>query len=256
MEERVKKEARLQQKPEARRDPSDLSQGIDLADLGIPRLTPNRNAGASSAPVSARAESPRDESQPSGDVAFAQDGGVPDGGAPDAGTPADAGTAASATLSVDAPAMTDTESQKLVTFNATWSGGAKEDYIIVNWLKGSIKKPDGTPFKVSMYGKLVDFNFADFQVDSVDEDPAYWSDPGTGRWNYNVDGAHKFSATDKPGPPSFDKGTKAHVDFKTAVYKSADVPNKTTGSLAATPLTAFQPWAYNMEVLGGGKFSH
>jgi hypothetical protein len=255
MEERVKKEDGLKQRTGSRHNPTDdASQVIDLADLGIPRLTGNRNPGASPAQTNTRAESPGDDSQPAGDKVFAQ--GAPDGGVPaDGGSPADAGATPSASISVNAPAMTDTESQKLVTFNATWSGGAKEDYIIVQWLKGSVKKPDGTPFTVQMYGKDVDFNFADFQIDSMDEDPAYWSDGGV-RWRYTVDAPNKFSATDKPGKATWEKGSKAHVDFKVAVYKSADVPNKTTGTIAATPLSTFAPWTYYMEALGGGKFSH
>lgn len=188
-----------------------------------------------------------------------------DGGAGDAGPaagPADAGVAAapSASLTITGDGSysdTASESRKNVRFNATWSGGNKEDYIIVNWLKGYLKKPDGTPFKVTMYGSSVDFNFADYQVDSIDEDPAYWSSGGV-RWRYSVDGANKFSATDSPGPmyDSDGAGAKARVDFKTAVYKSSDVPSKTSGSLSATPLSSFQTWTYYVNVLGGGKFDH
>lgn len=150
-----------------------------------------------------------------------------------------------------------TESDKTVTFDAKWSGGAKEDYILVQWLKGSIKKPDGTPFKVKMYGSLVDFDFSAFQIDSVDADPAYWSDGGT-RWLYDVGTGNHFSATDAPGPmkDSFGAGAKANVDFKIAVYKSADVPTTTTGSISATPLSSWHTWSYRVNVLGGGKFSH
>jgi hypothetical protein len=120
-----------------------------------------------------------------------------------------------------------------------------------------MKKPDGTPYKVTMYGSSVDFNFADYQIDSVDADPAYWSAGGT-RWNYTVGGANAFSATDAPGPmnTSDGVGAKAHVDFKIAVYKSADVPATTTGSIAATPLSTMHTWSYYANVLGGGKFDH
>lgn len=108
-----------------------------------------------------------------------------------------------------------------------------------------------------MYGSQVDFNFTDFQIDSVDADPAYWSAGGT-RWNYTVGSGKTFSATDAPGP-MFDSdgaGAKAHLDFKIAVYKSADVPATTTGSIAATPLSSWHTWSYYVNVLGGGKFSH
>jgi Fe-S-cluster containining protein len=82
-----------------------------------------------------------------------------------------------------------------------------------------------------MYGSLVDFDFPAWQVDSVDADPAYWSAGGV-RWNYAVDSANQFHATDDPHPPSFATGVKARVQFKTAVYKSADVPAKTAASIA------------------------
>ena len=165
----------------------------------------------------------------------------------------------SASLSVTSAGYVDSASasNKSVTFNATWSGGAQEDYILVQWLKGYIKKPDGTPYKVTMYGSEVDFNFADFQIDSVDADPAYWSAGGT-RWNYTVGSGNTFSASDAPGP-MFDTdgaGAKANLDFKIAVYKSADVPATTSGSIAATPVSSWHTWTYHVNVLGGGRFSH
>jgi hypothetical protein len=53
------------------------------------------------------------------------------------------------------------------------------------------------------------------------------------------------------------KGAVAKVDFKTAVYKAADVGTNEKGpTIAATPLTSFETWEYHVEVLGGGKFSH
>lgn len=185
---------------------------------------------------------------------------------PDAGAaPADAGVPAaatpSATLSVTGDGSytdTATSSTKPVSFNATWKGGAKEDYIIVNWIKGHMKNPKGVPYKVTMFDSSVDYDFPSWRVDSLDKDPAYWSSGGT-RWNYSVDSANAFSATDSPGPmnDSDGKGAVATVDFKTAVYKSADVGTSVPGpSIAATPLTSFAPWSYHVEVLGGGKFKH
>ena len=188
----------------------------------------------------------------------AQSGGAGSGGGA-AGGGAGAAATPSASLSIASAGYSDsaTESKKKVTFNATWSGGAKEDYVLVQQLKGSIKKPDGTPLKVTMYGSDVDFNFADYQVDSLDADPAYWSAGGT-RWKYTVGGANKFSATDAPGPmkTSYGVGAKAHVDFKIAVYKSADVPATTTGAIAATPLSSMHTWSFHANVLAGGKFNH
>jgi hypothetical protein len=182
----------------------------------------------------------------------------------DAGVAADAGSAAptlSASISVTGNGSytdTATSSTKPVKFNVTWSGGAKEDYIIVNWIKGFMKNSSGTPYKVTMFGASVDYDFADWRVDSLDKDPAYWSSGGV-RWNYTVDAASKFSATDGPGPmnDSDGKGAEAKVDFKTAVYKSADVGTNVAGpTIAATPLSSFDTWNYHVEVLGGGKFKH
>ncbi len=183
----------------------------------------------------------------------------PGSGAGSTTTAASGSAAPSANLSVTSAGYADSASasNKSVTFDATWSGGVQEDYILVQWLKGYMKKPDGTPYKVTMYGSSVDFNFTDFQIDSVDADPAYWSAGGT-RWNYTVGSGNSFSATDAPGPMSDSDGAgaKAHVDFKIAVYKSADVPATTTGSIAAAPLSSWHTWSYHVNVLGGGKFSH
>lgn len=190
-------------------------------------------------------------------IRLQSDAGVP-GGVGDAGAPSpagDAGVAApklSPSLSIiGTGAYTDTtESHKKVTYNATWSGGSKEDYIIVQWVKGFVKHADGTPFKASLYGSQKDVDFADWVIDSVDEDPAYWSD-GPVRWRYTVDGPNKFSATDDPVgmKKAWGEGTKARLDFQTAVYKSADVPTTTTGSISATPLTSFENWNYYAELV-------
>jgi hypothetical protein len=154
---------------------------------------------------------------------------------------------------------TATESRKDVKFEVIWEGGVKEDYIIVNWGKGYMKDPTGTPYKVQQFGTLVDFDSSNWQVDSLDADPAYWSSDGV-RWGYNVEGPNKFSATDQPSPFQTKDGigAKARVDFKTAVYKSSDVPMTTNadGTIDATPLTPFQYWEYYVEVLGEGKFNH
>ncbi len=189
-------------------------------------------------------------------VAIQDEEEVPGGDVAQAQTPPIATAAtASLTLSNDKYVDTAASSKKNIKFNVKWKDGAKEDYVIVNWLKGSIKDPKGKPYKVRMYGSLVDFDFGAWQVDSVDADPVYWSAGGV-RWKYNVDGADAFHATDSPGPPSFAKGTKADVEFKTGVYKDADVPSTTKGSLSATPFGSLEPWTYKMEALGGGKYSH
>ena len=183
----------------------------------------------------------------------------PGPGSGSGGAPGGGSAAPSASLSVSSAGYVDsaTASRKTVTFNATWSGGAKEDYILVQWFKGYMKQRDGTPFKAKLYGKSVDVNATSFQIDSPDADPAYFSKGGT-RWRYNVGSGNSFSAYDAPGPmyDADGAGAKAQLDFKIAVYKSADVPATTTGTIAAAPISSWQSWSYNVNVLGGGKFSH
>jgi hypothetical protein len=184
---------------------------------------------------------------------------APDAGvvAPDAGTKAPARSASLAISGDGSYSDGATASHKKVTFDVTWSGGAKENYIVVNWWKGFMRNPTGKPYKASLYGKSAEIEAKDWMVDSTDADPAYWSD-SSGRWNYTVGGPGKFSATDDPGPmyTSDGKGAEAYIDYRTAVYRSADVPTTTTGTIAAKPLHAFQTWSYHVVVDGGGKFTH
>ncbi|MEI9971346.1 MAG: hypothetical protein WDO73_04415 [Ignavibacteriota bacterium] len=182
--------------------------------------------------------------------------------APDAGAaPADAGSgaaAASASLTISGDSYADgAKSIKKVKYNVSWTGGSKTDYIIVQWVKGFAKDSRGNFLKASLYGKTADINLADYQIDSVDEDPAYWSAGGV-RWNYTDEGAGKFSATDQPVSlgTADGKGAQAKLDFKTGVYKSADVPTTTTGSISATPLAPLVPWSYYVTVQGGDKYDH
>ena len=236
------------------------SPGFDFSALPVwPRATAGPAARSSSAATHAAESGIPEAPFPDDEHRLAQAPG-------DAGVVAspDAGVAAptrSATLSVTGNGSytdTATSSTKPVKFNATFTGGAKEDYIIVNWIKGSMKDSTGKPYKVTMFGASVDYDFATWRVDSLDKDPAYWSSGGV-RWNYTVDAPNKFSATDSPGPmnDSDGKGAEAKVDFKTAVYKSADVGTNESGpTIAATPLSTFDTWEYHVQVEGGGKFKH
>lgn len=224
------------------------------------RSEPSNGYPPSQVPV--RAETDPDGVEPVEGVVNAQSGSGSGGGGGSgsgSGSGGRSGSAPSASIALTGDAYTDTatESRKDIKFNATWSGGAQADYVIVQWVKGSIKNDKGKPFKVSMYDKLVDSDFADWQIDSIDADPAYWSKGGV-RWNYNVDAPNKFSATDSPGPvkSSWGSGAQAKLSFKTGVYKNADVPNKTTGSIVATPLSSLEPWEYNVTVDAAGKFTH
>jgi hypothetical protein len=203
-----------------------------------------------------RAETfPGDEEDMPGVVRAASDGGVDGGAAP---VPSDAGAvAAKPSISKSGDSYTDTadESHKKIKFTVSVpSGLTASDYGLVNWVKGSAKNGSGDFFKVKMYGTLVDFNFADFQVDSLDADPIYWSD-ASARRNYTAE-TGGFSATDDPGPAKKTQtGAVYAFQFKMGVYKMADVPTTTTGSISATAIDAVN-WDYSVKVSSTGTFSH
>jgi hypothetical protein len=149
-----------------------------------------------------------------------------------------------------------TESHKRIQFDvAVPSGLTATDYALVNQLKGFQKAPSGHFFKVKMYGSTVDFNFPNWQVDSLDADPVYSSD-SSGRWNYTVVPGG-FFGSDDPGPAlTSEHGAVYAVNFKIGLYKLSDVPTTTTGSISATPLEE-KPWQYSVVVDSAtGAFSH
>jgi hypothetical protein len=147
------------------------------------------------------------------------------------------------------------ESHKKIKFDVSVPNGvAPQDYALVNKLKGFEKAGDGTFFKVKMYENSVNFNFPDWQVDSVDPDPVYWS-KGTTRWRYNST-TGGFYATDDPGPAlSSEHGAVYAVNFKIGLYKLADLPATTTGTINATALDE-KPWQYSVRVGNDGTFTH
>lgn len=177
-------------------------------------------------------------------------------------TPAPAPTAkpaAQPSLSLANDSYTDAgnTSHKNIRFDVSVPAGLTAgEYCLVNKLQGSMRKADGTYHQVQMYGSVVDFNFATEQVDSVDPDPVYWSN-ATARWNYTATGSG-FYATDDPGPPgyTFNKGDVAAVKFKIGLYRLADVPTTTSGSLSATPIEE-KPWQYSVKAdATSGALSH
>jgi hypothetical protein len=134
----------------------------------------------------------------------------------------------------------------------------RNDYVLVNWIKGHMKKGDGTYWKAKMYGSLVNANFGGWQVDSVDADPVYWSD-ASGRWNYVNAGDDAFYGTDDPGPAlSTETGAKYKLDFKIELYKRSDVPVTTTGNLGGAESKGLSSinWTYHVDVDASGKFTH
>ncbi len=178
----------------------------------------------------------------------------------DAGSGAGGGSAAAAspTLSAsgdDYSADTATESHKKIKFTVgVPSGQDVKDYGLVNWVKGSMKDGSGKFFKWTMYGNSVDANNSDFKVDSLDADPLYWSD-ASARWNYTATSGG-FFATDDPGPAlKTETGAVYALKFSMRLYKLADVPTTTSGTIAATALQSVD-WQYSVKVSSTGAFSH
>jgi hypothetical protein len=152
------------------------------------------------------------------------------------------------TLTVADPSYTDSgsTSTKTVVFNvAVPSGLTATDYALVNKLQGSLRKADGSFYSVRMYGSVVPFNFTTEQVDSVDADPVYAS-TATSRWNYSTT-AGGFSSNDTPGRVNgvYSPGDVAAVRFKIGLYRMADLPATTTGTIAANPLSEV-PWQFSV----------
>jgi hypothetical protein len=184
----------------------------------------------------------------------AGDAGV-DGGAGGSAADAAAAPAASMTVSGDSYNDTASESHKNIKFSVSVpTGHDVKHYGLVNWLKGSMKTGSGSYFKIKLYGSEVEANFSDYQVDSVDADPLYWSD-ASARWNYTA-ASGGFSATDDPGPAlTSEKGAVYALKFRMGLYKLADVPTTTSGTIAATAIQSVD-WQYSVKVGSDGKFSH
>ena len=93
--------------------------------------------------------------------------------------------------------------------------------VLVNWIQGTAKNKDGTFRKVTMFDKIVDYNFPTMRIDSIDKDPVYWSNT-TARWNYGAEGTGYF-ATDSPGPTTWVDGIDYDLKFKMCLYCIDDV---------------------------------
>lgn len=152
-----------------------------------------------------------------------------------------------------------TKSLKNIKFIVNVPKGLKrEDYALVNWNKGYMKKGDGTYFKAKDYGIVRDANYPTYQVDSLDTDPVYWSEPGN-RWMYNKEGSTRFTATDSPGQAeSTEYGADYNLQFKLQVYRLADIPVSTSGTLGGAESKAIATvfWEYKTKVSATGKFTH
>jgi hypothetical protein len=181
------------------------------------------------------------------EVRLQADAGVDGGGAP---------AGATVSLSGDSYADSGSESHKAIQYNVAIPSGARAtDYALVQLVTGFAKSGDGTFKRAMLYGSLSDINFSSWVVDSVDADPVYWSS-STARWNYSTT-AGGFSASDDPGPArSADRGAIFALKFRMGVYRIADVPSTTSGTISATALDE-KPWQYSVVVNSTtGAFTH
>jgi hypothetical protein len=115
------------------------------------------------------------------------------------------------------------EATKEVEFRFKVTDDNPERYALVNFIKGYGKwltKEDGRYGYTQMFGEVVDDNFPNWSIDSLDEDPVYWSN-SSARWNYFTIGADTASAVDKPSAPI---GYQISADFKMCIYEIDSIP--------------------------------
>ena len=154
----------------------------------------------------------------------------------------------------------------------TDSVDALEKYAIVQFIKGCVfdssKNGDGkivrkVSYTVPSFGEDIPFCFPEWVIDSQDTDPVYNSDPEYGRFyllRWNKPGSyeyanHKYYGAEKPKIPivymadypagAFVTSTgvkNAALEFKTCIYKAADVPAETQRDdiSFATPIHCFE----------------
>ncbi len=124
-------------------------------------------------------------------------------------------------------------STKRVEFRFSVSKGNPKDFCLVNFGKGFVKHlSTGNYPLVRHLGGLVPMDFPDWDYDTVDSDPVYWSNAQS-RWNYNkVPGQPKtYSAIDAPNTPA---GYQRSWEFKMCIFQTKDVPKDGRTMNAAT----------------------
>ncbi len=149
-------------------------------------------------------------------------------------------------------------SQKLIQFNVSVPRGINlRDYALVQFVKGQVlRMPGPANPNARMYGVVVPLNFPNWQVDSVDTDPIYWSEPGI-RWDYNTNG-RTFSATDDVGRDNhvFNPGDSADLDFKIGVYRISDLPAATNGNIGGAQPIVMRRWSFSVRRDMAGNITH
>ena len=107
-----------------------------------------------------------------------------------------------------------------------------------------------------MYGSTVPANYTNWVIDSVDDDPAYWS--GYPHYNHEWLGGNVYVVDDDPGPAlSSETGCVYNVDFTIGLYCTNEVPRS---GCAAQPSTGTpfdtKTWDYKVSVTTNGTFTH
>jgi hypothetical protein len=143
----------------------------------------------------------------------------------------------------------------LYAFYKTDSVEALEKYGFAQFIRGCIfesqKGPDGSVRKIRSIDKkqfdaTVSFHFPKWVIDSENKDPLYWSYPGKVRLHYYLwsdNGELAIYGRKKPSDPVLfvqDHPSSAFIlegsahnvsnEFRTCIYKTADVPLETTES--------------------------
>jgi hypothetical protein len=140
---------------------------------------------------------------------------------------------------------TPTDTRKNIKFTVKMKPGAdRSKCVMVNWIQGTAKNKDGTFRKVKMFGNTVDYNFPSMRIDSLDNDPVYWSDT-SGRWNYTTVGSDSFYATDSPGPNTWVDGIDYDLKFKMCLYciDNVSTTSDAAGSGVTNPLKCID-WVF------------
>ena len=153
---------------------------------------------------------------------------------------------------------TSTESRKNIrhAFSPAPSGATAADHFcFVQRVKGFYRRADGSYFSVTMYGNTVPMNFADWVIDSLDDDPSYGSPPHNA---HSSAGGNVYYVSDSPGPAlSSETGCVYNVDFTIGIYCTNEVP---TSGCSAQPSTGTSfstaTWDYKTSVTTNGTFTH
>jgi len=136
---------------------------------------------------------------------------------------------------------------------------AAEHFCFVQFLRGFMKGPNGF-FPLPRYGDTngVAFNFSTWQIDSSDDDPAYYSPPHFGHTTYTNNTYYVF---DSPKPGYWAIGVQCNVDFRIGLYCASQTPS-TGASLQPSLGLPFDEatWDFKVTVVsnspGGLVFSH